>query len=78
MSAIAICPLFQWLTTAKVWSLETWIVRGKDLYRPAEDWGHVRQERDTKNSLIYSSWENQLCKVKHTLYGARSAVDEVM
>ncbi len=60
------------------WSLETWIVRGKDLYRPAEDWGHVRQERDTKNSLIYSSWENQLCKVKHTLYGARSAVDEVV
>jgi hypothetical protein len=60
------------------WSIETWIVSGNDLFRPADDWARIRQERDTKNSLIYSTWENALCKLRHTLYGARSAVDEVV
>ena len=60
------------------WSLEAWIVAGNALYRPSEDWPHVRQERDTKNSLIYSVWENSLCKLQYTLYGARSTVDEAI
>jgi hypothetical protein len=60
------------------WSLEAWFVSGNALYRPSEDWQHVRQERDTKNSLIYSVWENSLCKLQYTLYGARSTVDEAI
>lgn len=60
------------------WSLETWIVDGKNLYRPAGEWDHVKQERDTKNSLLYSTWENESFKLRHTLYGARTSADEVV
>ncbi len=60
------------------WSLETWIVDGKVLYRPAAEWDRVKQERDTKNSIIHSTWENDVCKLRHTLYGARGAADEVV
>ena len=60
------------------WSLEAWIVAGNALYRPSEDWPHVRQERDVKNSLIYSVWENSLGTLQYTLFGARSTVDEAV
>lgn len=60
------------------WSLETWIVDGDDMYRPADDWSKVRQERDTKNSLVHTQWSNAFFRVSHTLFGARSSVDEVV
>lgn len=60
------------------WSLETWVLCGGNLYRSADDWLHVRQERDIKNSFVYTGWENNLFKLKHTLYGARSAIDEIV
>jgi hypothetical protein len=60
------------------WSIETWILSGGALYRPADDWTRVKQDRDTKNSLVYSTWENAICKIQHTIYGARSSVDEAV
>ncbi|HRS78781.1 MAG TPA: hypothetical protein P5203_16430 [Spirochaetota bacterium] len=60
------------------WSLETWIVEGRALYRPAVEWDRVRQERDTKNSIIHMIWENDVCKLRQTMYGARGAADEAV
>ncbi|TFH42355.1 MAG: hypothetical protein E4G96_03635, partial [Chrysiogenales bacterium] len=64
--------------TYAAWSLETWIVAGGEVYRPADDWSRVRQERDTKNSLIHTTWSNGFCQVSHAVFGARSTVDEVV
>ncbi len=60
------------------WSLETWIVDGGNLHRPSMEWDRVRQERDTKNSIIHSTFENDLFKLRHTIYGARGAADEAV
>ncbi len=60
------------------WSLETWIVDGKVLYRPAAEWDRVRQERDAKNSIIHTTWENDAFKLRQTIYGARGSADEAV
>lgn len=60
------------------WSLETWIVDGEEIHRPADDWSKVRQERDTKNSLVNAQWGGSFFRVSHSLFGARSSVDEVV
>lgn len=75
---ICIDPAGMISPTYEHWSIEAWIVAGNALYRPADDLPHVKQERDIKNSLVASRWENNFCKLQHTFYGARSSVDEVI
>ncbi|MBN2161273.1 MAG: hypothetical protein JW807_17935 [Spirochaetes bacterium] len=60
------------------WSIETWVAAGGAIYRPADDRARIKQERDIRNSIIRTSWENELCRVQQTIYGARSSVDEAV
>lgn len=60
------------------WSVETWITEGASLFRPAAGWDRVKQERDTENAVIHSTWENDVCRLRQTLYGARATADEAV
>ncbi len=60
------------------WSVETWITEGASLFRPAAGWDRVKHERDTKNAIIHSTWENDVCRLRQTVYGARATADEAV
>ncbi|OHD71518.1 MAG: hypothetical protein A2W19_16050 [Spirochaetes bacterium RBG_16_49_21] len=60
------------------WSVELWVLHGDMVYRAADNLKKVAQDRDTKNSIIHSSWGTGLFTLNQIVYGARSSIDEAI
>jgi len=60
------------------WSVELWIFHDDAIYRAADNLQKVVQERDTRNSIVHTSWGTNLFALHQMVYGARSTVDEAI